>query len=311
MNKFIDPNYGNLAAPPAVYGSGAGLQLLGERWNRTGSGVAFAVPVRPCDKDKRGCRDFGGYGDKKLSELEAPEFNDRADFIRELYAKKTFDLADGGNFFLKLGRQQVVWGRTDLFRVLDVINPVDYSPQQHLRRTAGHPHSDVDRPGRMADGWLGQHAGAQPAGGVELRQVPAEQPGPVRQPQRHSRRWLLLPRHGQSLGPRRHGGQLRRLQRAGHPGAGRWRLVRHQLRAEPDRHPQGHLPEWSLANTQLGMKFEGVTQGGLNFSVNALTYRSQLPSLRSINQVAINPFTGAHGNTSPFSDRPRAFRPPT
>ncbi len=30
-------------------------------------------------------------------------------------------------FFLKLGKQQVVWGRTDLFRVLDVINPVDYS----------------------------------------------------------------------------------------------------------------------------------------------------------------------------------------
>ena len=26
-----------------------------------------------------------------------------------------------------LGKQQVVWGRTDLFRVLDVINPVDYS----------------------------------------------------------------------------------------------------------------------------------------------------------------------------------------
>ena len=28
---------------------------------------------------------------------------------------------------IRLGRQQIVWGRTDLFRVLDVINPVDFS----------------------------------------------------------------------------------------------------------------------------------------------------------------------------------------
>jgi hypothetical protein len=62
-----------------------------------------------------------------------------------------------------------------------------------------------------------------------------------------------------------------------------------------------HLPEWSLDNTQLGLKFEGVTQGGLNFSLNALSYRSQLPSLHSINMAATNPFTGAPGNTSPFS----------
>ena len=26
-----------------------------------------------------------------------------------------------------MGRQQVVWGRTDLFRVLDVVNPMDFS----------------------------------------------------------------------------------------------------------------------------------------------------------------------------------------
>jgi hypothetical protein len=31
--------------------------------------------------------------------------------------------------FLRVGKQQVVWGRTDLFRVLDIINPVDYSRQ--------------------------------------------------------------------------------------------------------------------------------------------------------------------------------------
>ena len=104
-----------------------GLRVLGDRWHQTDGGVAFGVPVRPCDTDSRGCRDFGGYGNLNLRELEAPEFNSRLDFIRELYAKKTFALADGKDLFLKIGKQQVVWGRTDLFRVLDVINPVDYS----------------------------------------------------------------------------------------------------------------------------------------------------------------------------------------
>ena len=118
-NKFVD-------AYPAS-NPNAGLRVLGDRWHKIDGGVAFAVPVRPCDVDKRGCRDFGGYGDLKRSELEAPEFNDRLDFLRELYAKKDFDLGDGKSLFVKLGRQQVVWGRTDLFRVLDVINPVDFS----------------------------------------------------------------------------------------------------------------------------------------------------------------------------------------
>ena len=125
-------------APPAgfrsafvnTYGANnpaSGLRMLGDRWHAIEGGVSFGVPVRPCDTDSRGCRDFGGYGKQKHSELEAPEFNDRLDFIREIYAKKTFKLANGDDLFLKVGKQQVVWGRTDLFRVLDVINPVDYS----------------------------------------------------------------------------------------------------------------------------------------------------------------------------------------
>jgi hypothetical protein len=105
-----------------------GLRVLGDRWHSIGGGdVAFGVPVRPCDKDSRGCRDFGGYGDLKKSELELPEFNDRLDFIREAHVRKNILLDDGKSMFVKVGKQQVVWGRTDLFRVLDVINPVDYS----------------------------------------------------------------------------------------------------------------------------------------------------------------------------------------
>jgi hypothetical protein len=37
-------------------------------------------------------------------------------------------------------------------------------------------------------------------------------------------------------------------------------------------------PDWSLANTQLGLKWEGV-YGDTTFSLNALTYRQQMPSL--------------------------------
>src|SRR6266478_7343081 len=125
INKFIDPNYHNLTVPPAQYGSGAGLEVLGRHWHGQDGGAAFAVPVRPCDVDPRGCRDFGGYGNLTRDHLRYPEFNSRLDVLRELYVKKTFDVGDGRELFLKLGRQQVVWGRTDLFRVLDVINPVD------------------------------------------------------------------------------------------------------------------------------------------------------------------------------------------
>jgi hypothetical protein len=51
------------------------------------------------------------------------------------------------------------------------------------------------------------------------------------------------------------------------------------------------------------LKYEGVTKDGLSFSLNALHYRSQLPSLRAFNSAGnpVNPFTGAVGNASPFS----------
>jgi len=45
-----------------------GLQILGSGWNKSNStgGVGLAVPVRPCDYDSRGCKDFGGYGDSTI-----------------------------------------------------------------------------------------------------------------------------------------------------------------------------------------------------------------------------------------------------
>jgi hypothetical protein len=59
------------------------------------------------------------------------------------------------------------------------------------------------------------------------------------------------------------------------------------------------LPNWSLDNTQLGLKFEGVTQDGLSFSLNALTYRSQLPSLRG-GKPANNPFINEFSASNPY-----------
>lgn len=52
------------------------------------------------------------------TELE-PETEREAD-LRELYA--TYE---GRSFSLKLGRQQVVWGKTDGLRLLDVVNPLE------------------------------------------------------------------------------------------------------------------------------------------------------------------------------------------
>ena len=104
----------------------SGLEVLGQsRHTVKGHGVELAVPVRPCDKDSRGC--IGGYMDDSLNELRYSDFNDRWDFIRELYANATIDMESGTTFNLSVGKKQEVWGRTDLFRVLDIINPIDYS----------------------------------------------------------------------------------------------------------------------------------------------------------------------------------------
>ncbi len=301
INRFIDPNYANVNTPPAQYGSGAGLQVLGQRWNNTGSGVAFAVPVRPCDVDSRGCRDFGGYGDKKLSELEAPEFNNRLDFLREAYAKKLFNLGDNTDFFLKVGKQQVVWGRTDLFRVLDVINPVDYS-----RNNIYDELQDIRIPMWIAQGeWRFGGAGAMQERNLQVvwnfDKFRPNNLGQCGTPNAILDAGCFF-RGMANLWD--NGGTVANFAGFSAPGTpapvgGPWFATNFGANQIGIRNV--HLPDWSLSNTQLGMKFEGVTQSGLNFSVNALTYRSQLPSLRSINAAATNPFTGASGNSSPFS----------
>jgi hypothetical protein len=279
-NQFAD-NYPN--------NPNDGLRVSGDRWHGQNGGVAFGVPVRPCDVDSRGCVDFGGYGDLTFNELAAPEFNSRLDFIREAYATNTFALKDGTDLFLKVGKQQVVWGRTDLFRVLDVINPVDFS-----RNNIYDELEDIRIPM-----WIAQ---------AEWRLGPSE----TMQDRNLQVVWNFDKFRPNNLGQC---GQPNVILDAGclfrglknlwdnggtvanfaSNGAGQHFAVNFGPNQLGIRNVE--LPDWKLDNTQLGVKYEGITQGGLSFSLNALTYRSQLPSLRGIETGAVNPFTGTPQTT--------------
>jgi hypothetical protein len=269
-NAFVDsyPNNPNV-----------GLRVLGDRWHGIDGGVAFAVPVRPCNTDSRGCKDFGGYGDQDKSELASPEFNDRWDFIREAYVKKTYDLADNKQLFVKVGRQQVVWGRTDLFRVLDVINPVDYS-----RNNIYDELQDIRIPMFIAQGEYRM-------GGSDWLQE----------------RNLQVVWNFDKFRPNNLGqcGTANVILDAGCFFRGMSNLwenggtVSNFANIAPGGLNNVELPKWRLENTQLGAKFEGVTKGGVNFSLNALTYRSQLPSLHGAKST-VNGFTGVFSESNPY-----------
>ncbi len=61
---------------------------------------------------------------RRESELAFDCFDNANDtcIFREFY----FDL-EHGDSFLRIGRQQIVWGKTDFFRLQDVVNPIDLS----------------------------------------------------------------------------------------------------------------------------------------------------------------------------------------
>ncbi|MGI9292739.1 MAG: DUF1302 family protein [Pseudomonadales bacterium] len=98
----------------------------GDVYNYGDGGVILATPARPCDIDNRGCN-LNDYMDFSENDLKWADFNDRLDWLRELYIDATIPFDNGDELAMRFGRQQVVWGRTDLFRVLDVVNPIDFS----------------------------------------------------------------------------------------------------------------------------------------------------------------------------------------
>ena len=289
INAFVD-------GYPAQ--SGAGLRVLGDSWHNINGGVAFAVPVRPCNVDSRGCRDFGGYGDLNKDELASPEFNKRLDFLREAYMKKTYTLGDGKEMFVKLGKQQVVWGRTDLFRVLDVINPVDYS-----RNNIYDELQDIRIPMWIAqtEYRMGASENMQDRNLQFIWNFDKFRPNNLGQCGTPNvildagcffRGMANLWDNGGTVANFAHFSTATAgvLNAGGMPVNGNMYMATnfgaHQIGIR-----NVDLPGWSLANGQFGMKFEGVSKDGLAFSVNALTYRSQLPSLHAFNS-AQNPFTG-------------------
>ncbi|MBT9461535.1 MAG: DUF1302 family protein [Rugosibacter sp.] len=282
-----------------------GLQHLGQRWNTAYQGNGFgnsafgnvdlAVPVRPCDVDSRGCADFGGYGDLTKNELRAPEFNDRLDFIREFYAQKTWDLDSGKQFNVKVGKQQIVWGRSDLFRVLDVINPMDFS-----RNSIYDEFEDIRIPMWILQG--NYRMGASESLSERNIQVvwnfdkfrannlgQCGTPNAVLDAGCFFRAAKNYWDNGGTIGNLAPGQDF-----AGAPPPvnGLAAFGQAGVAVTAPSHQVGirnvELPDWRLKNTQIGARFEGVsTDGTIAFSLNGLIGRSQMPALRAIRPSAL------------------------
>ncbi|MCB1678889.1 MAG: DUF1302 domain-containing protein [Halioglobus sp.] len=287
------PFFGGPASPNAMFGlpnvvsmsnPNEGLEMLGGHLSSENGGIAFGVPVRPCDIDRRGCKPLEDYMDLDESEMAWSDFNDRWDFIREFYLSGSFDLANDDQVGFKVGKQQIIWGRTDLFRVLDVINPVDYS-----RNNIYDELEDIRIPMWMAE--LEYRWGATEFfGDINLSFV-----------------WNFDKFRPSNLGQ---AGQPYQILDAGSffrgmancwengctvsnfpvpaPGGGLAGLGAVDFGPGVIGIRDVKLPEWNLSNTQFGIKLEGV-KNEIGFSLNFLETRQQLPVLRG-HIPSIDPF---------------------
>lgn len=253
-----------------------GLVMLGTALHGDDGGVLLGVPVRPCDEDSRGCID--GYLDYDKQELASPEFNDRADAIREAYFTGTIPLANGRQIDLSLGRQQVVWGRTDLFRVLDVVNPVDFS-----RNNIYDELEDIRIPMGIFTAEYRMGAG-KTFDDLNFQFL---------------WKWEKFRPHnlGQGGSPNSildAGSFFRAMNNCWENGCTVSNFAGGGAQTDFPVHSIGirraNLPDWEIKETDVGARLEGVYKG-VGFSLNALYYTSQLPSLRG-GVAAVNPFLG-------------------
>lgn len=281
-NTFVDsyPNNPN-----------EGMITLGEHLNPHGAGVAFGVPVRPCNVDGRGC--INDYLDFDEKELASPElFSDRGDWLRELYIDATL-LGEGDNEInFRLGKQQVIWGRTDLFRVLDIINPVDYS-----RNNIYDELEDIRIPMWMltTDFRFGPTGAFDDLNAQIVWNFDKFRPNNLGQCGTPN---VILDAGCFFRGMKNlwdNGGTVANFAPfdPADPSLG---LLATNFGPNTIGIRDIHLPNWSLSNTQLGLKLEGV-YGDLGWSANAMTYRSQLPSIRAGNVEVVNPFVGGPAQT--------------
>jgi uncharacterized protein DUF1302 len=269
-----------------------GMVVLGDHLHKAEGGVTFGVPVRPCDEDPRGC--ISGYLDFEKDELAMPElFSERWDWLREFYIDGVVRVF-GKLLNLRIGKQQVIWGRTDLFRVLDVINPVDYS-----RNNIYDELEDIRIPM-----WIFN---------AEYRF------GPTLFMDDFNVQfiWNFDEFRPHDLGQ---GGTPNQILNAGSFFRGMKNLWDNGgtvsnfasvvdfsvappatvfeggvLTTDFGPHQIGirraNMPDWELSNTQVGVKVEGVL-GDFGWSINGYHYRSQLPSLRAGRVETVNPFLG-------------------
>lgn len=285
------PLGGNTFVDTYINNPNEGMITLGEHLHPHGAGVAFGVPVRPCDVDSRGC--INGYMDFDENELASPEiYSDRADWLRELYVDATL-LGQGDNEInFRLGKQQVIWGRTDLFRVLDIINPVDFS-----RNNIYDELEDIRIPMWMltTDFRFGPTGVFDDFNAQIVWNFDKFRPNNLGQCGTPN---VILDAGCFFRGMKNlwdNGGTVANFAPfdPADPSKG---LLATNFGPNTIGIRNVHLPEWSLSNTQLGIKFEGV-YGDLGWSINAMTYRSQLPSLRAGGVEVVNPFVGGPAQT--------------
>lgn len=276
---------------------------LGNRNNSGafGGGLELFAPQRPCDEDIRGC--INNYMDGDKDDLQSPEFTDEHRWLRELYVDATLPFSNGDELNFRIGRQQVVWGRTDLFRVLDQINPIDFSIQNIYEEF-----EDSRIPlGIFNVEW--RLGGTQIFSDLNFQFLwNFEQFTP------HN-----LGQGGQPYSILKVGDAFRALKNCWDNGCTVSNFASGlspfgNLATDFPAHAIGirgiHIPD---GHDQFGLRMEGVFKS-VGFSVNAAYYHSQLPSLRA-GIPSVNPFLGigAANPTDPTDigggERPRTGVP--
>ncbi|MBT7951370.1 MAG: DUF1302 domain-containing protein, partial [Gammaproteobacteria bacterium] len=317
---FLGPNGGtNPNSGLRILGSESFTASTATAGNPPGfGGLQLAYPTQPCDIDSRGC--INGYMDKDEDDLRFAEFNDRQDWLRELYIDATIPLASGDELNFRVGRQQVVWGRTDLFRVLDQINPIDFSIQNiyeefedsripmgmfntELRLGATGAFDDLNfqvvwkfeqfRPHNLGQG--GQPYSILDAGNLFRALNTCWDSGcTVANFAPNQNFGLGAP---PPLGP---GFGLPGFPPAALGGGNATGLLATTFPAHTIGIRQAFLPDWEVDNGEIGFRMEGLFKD-VGFSVNALYSRQQLPSLHGGTEgpPAINPFLCDPTSTGP------------
>ena len=293
-NGGSNPNEGLVILNSELFTSSGGIPGFG--------GIQLAYPSRPCNVDPRGC--INDYMDANLNELRYPEFNQRFDWMREMYFDTSIPFDDGSELNFRIGRQQIVWGRTDLFRVLDMVNPIDFSIQNiyeefedsripmgifsaEYRMGAVGSMDDLNfqyiwkfenfRPDNLGQG--GQPYNILNAGNL-FRAL--------------STCWNYGCTVGNFAPNQTYGASLPPPIGLGAPTTGNGNSNGALATTFP-AHTIGiagvELPDGAIQSPEMGIRLEGL-YGSLGFSFNFLSFHQQLPSLHggSAGPAAINPF---------------------